>query len=59
MMAPVRNATGDIIGAINVAAAAQYLGEARMVQLQPAVAEAAHAISVKMGGQHLGPPTDD
>jgi DNA-binding IclR family transcriptional regulator len=57
--APVRNATGDIIGAINVAAAAQYLGEARMVQLQPAVAEAAHAISVKMGGQHLGPPTDD
>ena len=54
--AVVRNATGDIVGAINVAAAAQYLGEARMTELQPIVADAARAISVAMGAQQLVVP---
>ena len=47
--AVVRNATGVVIGAVNVAAAAQYLGEARMIEVQPFVAETARAISFAMG----------
>jgi DNA-binding IclR family transcriptional regulator len=48
--APVRNASGRIVAAINVAAAAQYLGKDRMTELAPAVAETARAISVDLGG---------
>ncbi|MEG3165341.1 IclR family transcriptional regulator [Sphingomonas sp. PB2P19] len=53
--APVRNATGQIIGAINVAAAAQYLDDATMLQIQPHVAEAARAISSELGAYPASP----
>ncbi len=48
--APIRGATGRIVGAINVAAAAQYLGDDAMRTIHPLVAATARAISVELGG---------
>lgn len=47
--APVRNASGAIVAAVNVAAAAQYLDASRMQDLQPLVANAAAAIGAELG----------
>lgn len=47
--APIRNATRQIVGAINVAAAAQYLGDDAMQRIQPLVADTARSISVELG----------
>jgi DNA-binding IclR family transcriptional regulator len=49
--AAVRNASGKIVGAINIAAAAQYLGDERMSELVPVVVETAQAISRELGYQ--------
>lgn len=47
--APVRDATGGIVAAINVAAAAPYLGDARMAELAPWVKETAAALGRVLG----------
>lgn len=47
--APVRDASGRVIAAINVAAAAQYLDLDRMKALMPLVLETARTISQEMG----------
>ena len=47
--APVRDATGRIVAAINVAAAAPYLSDARMAELAPWVKQAAEAVGTVLG----------
>lgn len=47
--APIRGSTGRIVGAINVAAAAQYLDDAMMQMIYPQVAETAGTISAELG----------
>jgi len=47
--APVRDASGRIVGAISLSSAAQYLDDARMAQLSGDVVAAARAISHDLG----------
>jgi DNA-binding IclR family transcriptional regulator len=47
--APVRNAAGNIVGAISVSSAAQYMSDARMEDLSGDVIAAAQAISRELG----------
>jgi DNA-binding IclR family transcriptional regulator len=47
--APVRDATGAIVGAISVSSAAQYMDDARMKRLTRAVRASALAISQDLG----------
>jgi DNA-binding IclR family transcriptional regulator len=49
--APVRDARGSIVAAVNLAAAAQYLDQERMRALASVVIETAHAISANLGAQ--------
>jgi DNA-binding IclR family transcriptional regulator len=55
--APVRDASGRIVGAISVSSAAQYLSDERMQSLGRDVTEAAHAISADLGWS--GPAQED
>jgi len=47
--APVRNAAGEIVGAISVSSAAQYMSDARMEDLSGEVIAAAQVISRELG----------
>lgn len=47
--APVRDAAGRVVAAINVAAAAQYLDDARMAELAPLVRRAADELGQALG----------
>lgn len=47
--APVRDATGRIVAAVNVAAAAPYLSDARMAEFAPWVRQAAEAVGTVLG----------
>lgn len=47
--APVRDASGGIVGAISVSSAAQYMSDERMLQLSHDVRDAASAISQDLG----------
>lgn len=47
--APVRDATGSIVGAISVSSAAQYMDDARMSDLIDVVKSSAEAISLDLG----------
>ncbi|WP_181814733.1 IclR family transcriptional regulator [Sphingomonas aracearum] len=47
--APVRDGTGRVVAAINVAAAAQYMGEAQMAELVPLVRQAAAELGQALG----------
>lgn len=53
--APVRDATGQIVGAISVSSAAQYMSDDRMIALSDDVLRTAHAISRDLG---WSPPKD-
>jgi len=47
--APIRNATGHIVGAISVSSAAQYMSDARMDELAATVRDTASQISRELG----------
>lgn len=47
--APVRDAAGQIVGAISVSSAAQYMGDARMQAMAEEVRNAARQISLNLG----------
>ncbi|MAW98791.1 MAG: transcriptional regulator [Sphingomonas sp.] len=49
--APVRNQHGEIIAAINVAAAAVYMSDARMAELAPQVRQAADELGAALASQ--------
>jgi DNA-binding IclR family transcriptional regulator len=58
--APVRDATGRIVAAINVAAQAQYLDDERMAEVATAVLDTALSISRELGfapGMVANPPS--
>jgi DNA-binding IclR family transcriptional regulator len=52
--APIRDASGKIVGAISVSSAAQYLGDARIETLSDEVRATARAISRELGGNAGG-----
>ena len=47
--APVRDARGQVVAAINVAAAAPYMSDERMAELAPLVRDAAAALGKALG----------
>lgn len=47
--APIRNAGGEIVAALSVSSAAQYMADERMKALTEDVLETAHAISAELG----------
>ena len=47
--APIRSVNGQIVAALSVSSAAQYMSDARMTELTKTVTEAADAISADLG----------
>ncbi|MFJ3056222.1 IclR family transcriptional regulator [Herbaspirillum sp. NPDC087042] len=54
--APIRDVSGDIIAAISVSSAVEYMDPARMQTLIPIVVKAAQKISAEIGGGRTSPP---
>ena len=47
--APIRSVNGQIVAALSVSSAAQYMSDARMTELTKTVTQAADAISADLG----------